>query len=356
MVPLLWMHRRSPSGSLLANTIYFFGLMLLLLSLPRILYIWMTPSAVLIAILLAYPIWSWRRLDSAQVFLDKELQVLRNELASLGMEREVETESLDVDPMQARIQKVKLTVKHLREMHRGRTDTLAFISHDIRAPLGAAMMLLGELEGNKHVERMRRMLGRAYNMAEGFLQASKAEMVNVNKFYALDMVSVVQQAEDDIYDLAVAKKLKFETTLPEYSLWVRGDFSLLMRAVTNILINAVNYSPDAAVIKVAMKHDQQWLTLEVSDQGPGIPAAKVSKLFKRFSRVDAEHQSREGSGLGLYFVNVTIKKHHGTVSVKSKLGRGSTFTITMPLERRRHHEPVEHERRAAPSPSFWDTL
>ncbi len=258
--------------------------------------------------------------------------------------------------MQARISKVKLTAKHLRDLHRGRSDTLAFISHDIRAPLGAAMMLLSEFEDNKHAERMKRMLGRAYCMAEGFLQASKAEMVNVNKFHALDMVSIVQQAVDDIYELAKVKQLKFVKELPDDSLWIRGDFGLLLRAITNVLINAVNYSPEGAMVKISLKHDQQLLTLEIADQGPGIPAARIPKLFRRFSRVDAEHQSREGSGLGLYFVDVTIKKHHGDVSVKSQLGVGSTFIITMPLERRRDNKPVEHERRAAPKPSFWDTI
>jgi len=356
VMPLFWLHKLPPRKSMLASTGYFFLVISLMLFLLNVFHLWVPLSAALVAILLAYPIWHWRRLDSAQIFLDKELQHLRDELAALGMEQEDMPDELNVDPMQSRILKVKLTAKHLRDLHRGRSDTLAFISHDIRAPLGAAMMLLSEFEDNKHADRMKRMLGRAYSMAEGFLQASKAEMVNVNKFHALDMVSIAQQAVDDVYELAIVKQIKFVKVFPEDSLWIRGDFGLLLRAVTNILINAVNYSPEGASIKVELKNDHQLLTLEITDQGPGIPAAKVSKLFRRFSRVDAEHQSREGSGLGLYFVDVTIKKHHGVVSVKSQLGAGSTFVISLPLERRRDNVPVEHERRAAPKPSFWDTI
>ena len=356
LAPLLWLHKLSPIQSLLAIGLYILIVMLLAISLPYVFHIWVAPSGALVAILLAYPLWSWRRLDSAQMFLDKELQALRNELASLGMEQEDTPKNLDVDPMQSRILKVKLTAKHLRELHRGRSDTLAFISHDIRAPLGAAMMLLSEFEDNKHADRMKSMLGRAYSMAEGFLQASRAEMVNVNKFQELDMVSIAQQAVDDVYELTVKKQLKFIKIFPDESLWVRGDFGLLLRAVSNILINAVNYSPEGATVKVELKYDHQLLTLEITDQGPGIPASKVSKLFRRFSRLDAEHQSREGSGLGLYFVDVTIKKHHGIVSVKSQLGSGATFIISLPLERRRDFKPVENERRVTPNGGFNDTI
>ncbi len=356
IVPLLWLHKLSPQKSLRFLLIYFFSVMVLMVSFPYLLHIWIPPSAALVAIVLAYPIWGWRKFSAAQVILDRELQNLRDELALLGMEPEDAPGYARKDQLQSRILKVKLTAKHLRDMHRGRSDTLAFISHDIRAPLGAAMMLLSEFEENKHADRMKRMLGRAYSMAEGFLQASRAEMANVNKFHGLDMVSIVQQAVDDIYEIAVAKRLKIITIFPDDGLWIVGDFGLLLRAISNILINAVNYSPDGAAIKVELTHDHKFISLEIVDQGPGIPAAKVSKLFRRFSRVDAEHQSREGSGLGLYFVNVTIKKHRGSVSVKSQQGEGSTFIISLPLERRKRRKYVENDRRVAPKSVFNDTI
>jgi CHASE2 domain-containing sensor protein len=356
ILPLLWLPKLTLVKSLLTVGCYFLLVIVLAVSLPHVLNVWVPPSGALVAILLAYPIWNWRKLDSAQGFLDIELQGLRDELASLGMEQEDTIIDLDEDPLQARLLKVKLTAKHLRELHRGRSDTLAFISHDIRAPLGSAMMLLDQFEVNKYSERMKRMLGRAYSMSESFLQASRAEMANVNKFHGMDMVGVVQQAVDDIYEMAVAKQLKLETYYPEESLWVRGDFGLLLRAVSNILLNAVNYSPIGAAITVLLERDHQFLTLKIKDQGPGIPASKVSKIFKRFSRADAEHQSREGSGLGLYFVNVTIKKHHGTVAVQSKLGHGAMFVVTLPLERRRGSSPVENDRRTEVKTLFNDTI
>lgn len=72
--------------------------------------------------------------------------------------------------------------------------------------------------------------------------------------------------------------------------------------------------------------------LKITDKGPGIAREKINKLFKRFSRVEGEDQAPEGSGLGLYFVEVTAKKHYGNVAVESVLGQYTTFSIALPLE------------------------
>ncbi|NOT15529.1 MAG: CHASE2 domain-containing protein [Methylotenera sp.] len=347
LIPLTWLSKLTPLQSLLAIIGYFFIVIIGLVSLPQIMHVWISPSSALVAILLTYPLWSWRRLDSAQAFLDIELEHLRNELSLLGIKQDSVLESANEDRLQSRILKVKATADYLRELHRSRSDTLAFISHDIRAPLGAAMMLLEQQENNKYSERMRKMLGRAYAMAEGFLQASRAEMVNVNKFHGLDFVSLMQQAVDEMYEVTLSKKIKIEVTTNEASLWVRGDFGLLHRAIANILLNAINYSPEQSTIHIGLGHDAQSLCLTIQDEGSGIPEEQLPKLFKRFSRVDAEFQSREGTGLGLYFVDITIKKHGGHVDVKSQVGLGTTFLITLPIERRKVIVPVENDRRSS---------
>ncbi|WP_036302735.1 CHASE2 domain-containing protein [Methylotenera sp. L2L1] len=356
MPPLLWLSRLTALKSMLMIVIYFFVVILISLSIVHWWGVWVPASGALIAILLAYPVWSWRKLDSAQLSLDRELQRLRDELSALGMVTEDSVDGDNIDTLQSRILKVNLTAQHLRNLHKSRNDTLAFISHDIRAPLGAAMMLLDKFESNKYSERMSKMLTRAHNMAEGFLQASRAEMANVNRFHELDMVSLTQQALDDVYEISMAKQLKLHTDFPEECVWVRGDFGLLLRAVSNILLNAVKYSPERSVINVILKSDEHFVVLKVIDQGLGIPAKRITKVFKRFSRAEGEHQAQEGSGLGLYFVNVTVKKHRGSVSVHSEEGRGATFIVSLPLERRKSNSPVEDDRRKHHVSPFNDTI
>lgn len=330
--------------------------------------IWIPPFGAILAILLAYPLWRFIKLNAVQAALDQALQNLQDELAKLGMEQEAQSPHSGEDPQQARIRRLALTAKHLRDMHKSRSDTLVFISHDIRSPLGAAMLLLDKFEQNKYSVRMRQLLQRAHTMAEGFLQASRAEMSDVNKFHVLDMVSLTQQVVDDIYELLSAKNIALQIECPEDHVWVRGDFGLLFRAVSNVLLNAVNYSPENSVIKLTIDKDDVMLRLKVLDQGPGIPEDKIQKLFKRFSRAEGEHQDQNGSGLGLYFVGITIRKHRGTVSVENiNMAeamnipgainiQGAEFVITLPLERRKINIPVAYDRRVKPEPTFEDTI
>lgn len=116
-------------------------------------------------------------------------------------------------------------------------------------------------------------------------------------------------------------------------MWIKGDFGLLQRAVLNILLNAVKYSSANTLIKISLKHTQEMAVLNITNAGSGISPDKIERLFKRFSRVEGKHQASEGSALGLYFVDVTIKKHHGEIFVASELGQYTTFRISLPLDK-----------------------
>ena len=357
IAPLFFLSKLSQLAFWVTSTAYFFFVLLVVLTIQRLFHVWISPSSALLPMLLAYPVWSCRRLAGAQRSLDKELQKVREELALLGMESEdIEPSATEEDALESRFVELRLTLKHLRDLHKSRSDTLAFISHDIRAPLGTAMMLLGEIENNHQSERIRSMLARAHVMAEGFLQATRAEMANVNDFGIQDMVSLTRQVVDDLYEVMIAKKINVETVCAEDTLLVRGDFGLLMRAVSNVLLNAVNYSPERSVIKVALSRCDSSLSLKITDQGPGIPADRIERLFKRFGRANGLHQAQDGIGLGLYFVDIIIRKHRGSVSVESSSGQGATFIITLPLERRRRNSPVSYDRRAAVEPTFKDIV
>lgn len=343
IIPLLWLPRLSPFKSLLLITAYYFVVILIVIVLPRFLNIWIPPAGALCAILLAYPIWSWRKLESAHTYLDIELQNLRNDLALFGVYQEAEVSSKEAkeakdvkevkeleDPLQARISKVRLTAEYLRGLHRTRYDTMAFISHDLRAPLATAMLLLKDIEKNKYTDRITQMLTRAHDMADNFLQASRAEMANVNKFQELDLVSLVQQVVDSAYETAAAKQVKIKTHFSESMLWINGDFGLLSRAIENGLSNAVKYSPENMTVDVELTANDNEVVLQIHDAGPGIPPERMARLFKRFSRAEGEQQAAEGTGLGLYFVEVTIKKHRGTINLTSVPNVRTSFIITLP--------------------------
>jgi CHASE2 domain-containing sensor protein len=332
VMPLLFLPKLSPLKSLLSIVFYYFVVMSIAVAMPQFFNIWIPPAGALIAILLAYPVWSWRKLESAQIYLDNALQNLHADLALLGVNKEDLEYADDQDLMRSRISNVRLASKHLHDLHGERRDTLSFISHDLRAPLGAAIMLLNEGDNNKNLPRITNMLNKSLAMADNFLQSSRAEMANAAKFQDLDLVNLLQQALDDTYAAARAKKVTFNTSVPEDSLWLKGDFGLLQRAVTNILMNAVKYSPEGAVVTVSLTEKNNLAILIITDTGPGILPEKITKLFKRFSRLEGEQQASEGTGLGLYFVDVTVKKHGGSVTAANESGLGAVFTIILPLE------------------------
>ena len=334
VMPLLWLPKLTPLQSLFGIIIYYFIVTLVVVAMPQFFNIWMPPTGALVAILLAYPIWSWRKLDSTLAFLDRELENQQDDLTKMGIGTATSLLDANEDPLQSRISKVKLTSKHLRDLHQDRTDTLSFISHDIRAPLASAIMLLNdsdnELQQNKYRLRIKQLLSRSIDMADNFLQVSRAEIVDEQKFQALDFVGLVQEAVDGVYEVCRSKKLTLATHLPDEALWLNGDFGLLQRSVSNILLNAVKYSPENSTVQVDLKFINKQVVLKITDTGPGISPEKIAKLFKRFSRIEGEHQDPEGSGLGLYFVAVTIKKHHGSIAVESVLGQHTTFILTLP--------------------------
>jgi len=334
VLPLLFLPRLSPFKALCLVATYYLMVTFLAIALPQYLNLWVPPAGALVAILLTYPIWSWRKLESAQVYLDNALKELQAELGQLGVEK-ANLESIQArDEMQSRITKVEITSQFLRESQQKRLDTLAFISHDIRAPLASAIMQLEEAEAdtsNKPALRVTHMLNRALSMADEFLQSSRAEMVDASKFSDIQVNGLLQEALDDAYMLAQTNHIKLNANLSDAPMWIKGNYGLLQRAIANILSNAIRYSQPNTAVQVMLTKVDDEMVLKITDTGPGIPPEKISKLFKRFSRVEGEYQLPVGTGLGLYFVDVTIQKHHGRIFVESMLHEGTTFTIKLPL-------------------------
>ncbi len=112
---------------------------------------------------------------------------------------------------------------------------------------------------------------------------------------------------------------------------VTGDRRQLVSALFNLLENAVKYSDEGSTIDVRSRTDGQWVELEVRDQGIGIPARDLERIFERFYRVDrGRGRDSGGTGLGLAIVRHVVASHGGDVRVVSQEGEGSTFTLRFP--------------------------
>lgn len=330
LIPLLWLPKLPALSSLITTLLFFIFISFIAAWLPKILAIWIPPSAALLPILLAYPIWSWRKLEQARKYLDYELSYLRQNLIDLP---EVKNPD-NFDRFNAQIEQVRNASQQLRFLQNDRKELLAFISHDLRAPIANALMILDE----KPVQELRlhASLMQAHLLAEDFLQASRAEMINSAEFKEIDYASLTHQAIDDAYEAAKKKNITLQRDILDGQVWVNGNFGLLQRAVLNLILNAVKFSPGHAVVKIKLVLVNQQAVMSVTNGGIGIPINEQLFLFKRFSRattsLNGEGKSDSGgTGLGLYFVYTVADKHHGYADVESDIGKDTCFNLRLPV-------------------------
>ncbi len=116
-------------------------------------------------------------------------------------------------------------------------------------------------------------------------------------------------------------------------LLVIGDEEQLYRLVSNLMVNAIHYTPSGGEVKLVLSRSDYQAIIEVEDTGIGIAKAEQAQIFERFYRVNSDRSRHTGgSGLGLAIAQAIAVAHHGSLQVRSKLSKGSTFTIQLPLE------------------------
>lgn len=321
---------RSRTGLFL--TLGFIALvMLATVALLRFAELWYAPSAVLLCALLAYPLYSWRRLEVAQRYLDHELSELQS-IQPTTFER-----SRDIDPLERRIATIGNARKRLNEATQQREDLLRFLSHDMRSPQAAILSLI---DNRSHTsdedglyEGIAQYAHRTLKLADNFVQLARAENLNTAHFTRLDWGEIAMEAADEVWALAQQKNIRIKRTIAEQA-WVLGDRALLNRVLVNLLENAIKYSVEGTEVSLRLEQAGESWSCQVSDQGSGIDPILLPELFDRFSRAVRRHDRSTkmpgGTGLGLAVVKTVIERHGGRVSVSSQLGQGAQFSIQLP--------------------------
>ena len=273
LLPLFWLPKLSAFLGLLSSLVYFVALGFCAALLPQMLDVRLPPAAALFSILLAYPVWSWRKLEAAQRYLDDELNHLKHSLINSP----AQPADVSYDHFDARIAQVRAAGEQLCYLQDNRKETLAFISHDLRAPLARALQLLEQNPAAK--QQLAAPIGQALQMAEDFLQISRAEMLDNTSFKELDFAGLVHQSTDDAYEAATQKHIKLQRNIVD-NVWVNGNFGLLQRALLNLILNTVKFSPQHAVISIQLSIENQQAIFGVTDYGPGISVEDQGKLFQ----------------------------------------------------------------------------
>ncbi len=232
-----------------------------------------------------------------------------------------------------------VTLAH--QIDRVRKDFVANVSHELRTPIGAIGVLAETLRDADDPEVVERLSGRLHDeamrlgdMIEDLLALSTLEAGSIDEPDLVDLQQVLRLAIERSESAAERRQIAIVTP-PESTpgpVFTEGDQGQLISAVANLLDNAIKYSGQGSEVEVAIRRQPTTARLEVSDTGIGIPESDVDRIFERFYRVDdARSRVTGGTGLGLSIVRHVAINHQGTVSVHSEEGKGSTFTLTLPL-------------------------
>ncbi|MBL8396981.1 MAG: CHASE2 domain-containing protein [Candidatus Accumulibacter sp.] len=326
--PMLWLPRMMALPGLLISLTWLVMVGIFSAILPIVSQYWFPPSGALVAGMLAFPLWSWRRLELARRHLDQELRQLRSILPESQASDEGinEIQTLGFEERIVCVQEAQRTMQNLETQ---RNEALAFISHDLRAPLAGAVRQL-ESEPNCQPERLLPSLRRALAMAQAFLWLARAEALDRRQMKELELVSILHQAADDLYSLASQRRLKLLRHLPDETVWIKGDFESLERSAFNLLHNALSYAPEETVVLLGLDPPRAGeIRFWVENDGPRLVAEQIEKLFQRFSRGDRADANSSGTGLGLYFVRKVAVRHGGTAGVTCSDGK-IRFWVRLP--------------------------
>ncbi len=220
-----------------------------------------------------------------------------------------------------------------------RRDFVANISHELKTPVGALSLLAETIsDASDDPEAVRRFTGRMQQEA-GRLTHVIQDLITLSRIQGaepmadpaeVEVDAVIEEALDTVRTAADAKRIELVAG-GAGGLEVLGDEGLLATALRNLVSNAVAYSPKQTRISVTAEETESAVEISVADQGIGIPPQDLERIFERFYRVDAARsRATGGTGLGLAIVKHIMTHHRGEVTVWSKEGSGSTFTLRLP--------------------------
>ena len=286
----------------------------------------------------AGPVFIWSTLRVVRVWVEQkekaeaEVYRLNSELQQRVEERTSELKQKADALESANVQ--------LQRLDQAKSEFVSLVSHEFRAPLtnmrGALELMEDSLSTNgANYTRMLRIVnsevGRLGRLVEDVLNISRIEAGELKLVCKeVDVSKVIQHVLDEFAARNVKQELKYLPGSHFPMLWADPD--CLHQVITNLIDNAIKYSPENSQVTISMELLQENGILSVSDHGPGIPREEQSRLFQKFSRLDSQDDKvTYGYGLGLYLCRRLIEGMNGRIWVESMPDHGATFRFALPL-------------------------
>jgi len=250
-------------------------------------------------------------------------------------------------------------LEQLKELDRLKSKFFANISHELRTPLTLILAPVEELDSRprddhdkQQIRVIRRNAERLLGLINDLLDLSRLDAGGLRLNLAeMDVRSVAAAVHENSVPAAHARGLDLRLDVDPSDREIWGDAHRLEIVLTNLVSNAIKFTPGGGVVTVRVRDHEEAVRIEVMDDGSGISAEDLDRVFERFFQVDPSDRRREGGvGIGLALARELVELHGGNISVKSEPGVLTTFTVDLPygrghispdvVERRRHLEPT----------------
>ena len=231
-------------------------------------------------------------------------------------------------------------VTERREIERRKDDFLSIASHELKTPLTTIkgyVQVMQKLMPDDVSEKLKDILRKTGVYVER-LNSLIAELLDVSRIQTGNIelhrepFNFDKMVDETVDNMQAAQQSHKITLTGKATDNFNGDESHITQVVTNLISNAVKYSPDATDVSIHLSRVANYIKVSVRDNGMGISPEHHSRIFNRFYRVGEIQQRFPGMGIGLYICDQIIKNHGGTLWVESELGKGSTFSFTLPMQ------------------------
>jgi two-component system phosphate regulon sensor histidine kinase PhoR len=225
-----------------------------------------------------------------------------------------------------------------KRLEKVRRDFVANASHELRTPIANIRAMVETLSVDpddremvqrfyprliEEAERLSRLVG-------DLLHLAKAESSATISSASVSLNALINSVVNRLHNKAAKRHIHVKISA-ESSIAIPGDAAALEQVIFNLLDNALMYTPEGGKVNLSLEEIGEEVLFHCADTGIGIPEKDQSRIFERFYRVDkARSRAEGGTGLGLAIVKHIVENHHGSISVKSEMGRGTTFTVRLP--------------------------
>lgn len=283
--------------------------------------------------------------------------VYENKPAILSLIRDISPHK-QIEKMKENVEKDRKLVNETLEWNRLITEFFSNISHELRTPLNvilSALQVLGNTysaenyeetaeKRNRYIKMMRQNCYRLLKLINNLMDITRIDSGYASaKMYNYNIVSVVEDITSSVAEYIRNKgiELIFDTNVEEKI--IACDPDKIERVMLNLISNSVKFTESGGIIKVEVMDKGDIVNISVMDTGIGIPEDKLEVIFERFRQADNKlSRSYEGSGIGLSLVKSLIEMHGGNIDVKSSVGEGSEFIITLPARTVDYPEPPDN--------------